>query len=203
MYELIVLSLLMRGPFHGYLIVKIANDMIGPWAKISSGTLYPLLGKMEQTGLIAAAPWSQSGSGERQARTFVITDEGRKRFHKLMMDMSSNLGEYEKIFRYKMAFIDLLKSKERLLLFNHYMNYCSTSILHMQTERANLAHELSQQPDTVFLENVVRTIQHVEDQLQRELDWARELRADELARAEALPTNAAPTNTEGTPHNQQ
>src|SRR5260370_2686110 len=98
-----------------------------------------------------------------------------------------------------MAFIDLLKSKERLLLFNHYMNYCSTSILHMQTERANLAHELSQQPDTVFLENVVRTIQHVEDQLQRELDWTRKLRANELARTKALPTNAPPTTTRGPP----
>jgi DNA-binding PadR family transcriptional regulator len=37
MYELMVLSLLMRSPLHGYLIVKITNDMIGPWAKISRG----------------------------------------------------------------------------------------------------------------------------------------------------------------------
>ena len=52
MYELIILSLLMRAPFNGYLIVKVANDQIGPWAKISSGSLYPLLGRMERQGLI-------------------------------------------------------------------------------------------------------------------------------------------------------
>lgn len=189
MYELIILSLLMRGPLHGYLIVKIANDMFGPWAKISSGTLYPLLSKMEQTGLISAATRNPSTSRERQARTFVITDEGRKRFHQAMMDMSSNLGEYPKFFRYKTAFIDLLESQERLLLFNHYINYCQTSILHLQTERANLVHELSQHPDAAFLANVVRAMRHVEDQVQMELDWVRGLRAEELARVEDLPTD--------------
>src|SRR5579859_5268808 len=102
MYELIVLSLLMRGPLHGYLIVKITNDMIGPWAKVSSGTLYPLLTRMEQAGLIAVIQAeSQSVAGERQTRTFLITEEGRKRFHQVMMDMSSNPGDYQRFFRYK------------------------------------------------------------------------------------------------------
>ena len=41
MYELIILSVLMRMPMHGYLIVKITNDQIGPWAKIRSETLSP------------------------------------------------------------------------------------------------------------------------------------------------------------------
>ena len=49
MYELIILSLLMRFPLHGYLIAQIANDTIGPWAKISNGTLYPLLTRLEQS----------------------------------------------------------------------------------------------------------------------------------------------------------
>ena len=30
MYELIILSLLMRFPLHGYLMMKITNDQIGP-----------------------------------------------------------------------------------------------------------------------------------------------------------------------------
>ncbi len=187
MYELIVLSLLMRGPFHGYLIVKIANDMIGPWAKISSGTLYPLLGRMEQAGLITSAQGEQSSAEERrerQARTFLITDDGRKRFHQLIMDMSSNLGDYPRIFQFKLLFFDLIESRERLLLFNHYINYCATSILYLQTERANLGQELSQQSSTVFLESIVRVMEHMEQQTQKELDWVTRLRADELTRAQ-------------------
>ena len=56
MYELIILSLLMHQPLHGYLIAKITNDMIGPWAKISNGTLYPLLTRLEKAGLITTSP---------------------------------------------------------------------------------------------------------------------------------------------------
>ena len=55
MYELIILSLLMREPIHGYLISKIINDIIGPIAKVSHGWLYPRLAKLEQEGLIAAS----------------------------------------------------------------------------------------------------------------------------------------------------
>ena len=84
MYELIILTLLMRMPMHGYLIVKITNDQIGPWAKISSGTLSTILNKLEQTGLIAILPQERIPvRGDRHLRTFTITEEGRKRFHQL------------------------------------------------------------------------------------------------------------------------
>ena len=43
MYELIILSLLMREPIHGYRISKIISDIIGPIAKVSHGWLYPCL----------------------------------------------------------------------------------------------------------------------------------------------------------------
>lgn len=186
MYELIALALLMRVPLHGYLIVKITNDTIGPWAKISSGTLYPLLSRMEQAGLIALAASEPLGKqSERPMRTFSITEEGRKRFHQLMMDMSSNLGDYQKIFRYKMGYIDLLRPQERLLLINHYINYCQTSILHTQTERANLAFELSYLPDQQFLTNLTSTMDHIIKQMQAELDWARGLREREVTRTES------------------
>ena len=48
MYEFIILAQLMNGPAHGYLIAKIINDMIGPFARISYGRLYPLLAKLEE-----------------------------------------------------------------------------------------------------------------------------------------------------------
>ena len=195
MYELIVLSLLMRSPFHGYLIVKITNDMIGPWAKISSGTLYPLLTRMEHAGLISTLKsTSKADSGERQTRTFMITEEGRKRFHQVMMDMSSNLGDYQNTFRYKMGFSDLLQPQERLLLINHYINYCQTSILHLQTEMASLTHELSGFPQQHFMKNVLRVMEHIERQTQAELLWARGLREQELAQKESQNTEALAVN---------
>jgi DNA-binding PadR family transcriptional regulator len=181
MYELIILSLLMRMPMHGYLIVKITNDQIGPWARISSGTLSTILNKLEQTGLIAIMPQENDlqRSG-RHLRTYMITDEGRKRFHQLMMDTSSNLGDYQKFFHYKMVFMDLLGPDERVLLMNHYMNYCQITILHLQTEMDGLVHELADHPSPTFLENILRVMKHIVQQWQAELDWVKSLREEEL-----------------------
>jgi DNA-binding PadR family transcriptional regulator len=142
------------------------------------------LGRMEQAGLITTTQSEENSTDERRARTFLITEDGRRRFYQLIMDMSSNLGDYSRIFHYKLIFFDLIESKERLLLFNHYINYCATSILYLQTERANLRHELSQQSSRVFLESIVRVMEHMEQQTQQELDWATRLRAEELARAQ-------------------
>ncbi len=73
MYEFIILSQLMHGPAHGYLIAKIINDMIGPYARISYGRLYPLLAKLEQNGLITAEKAVPSGQpGDRQLRIYTL-----------------------------------------------------------------------------------------------------------------------------------
>lgn len=184
MYELIILSLLMRFPLHGYLMMKITNDQIGPWAKISSGTLSTILSKLEQTGLIAVLQQEGDGAhGDRRARTYTITEEGRKRFHQLMMDTSSNLGEYSKFFHHKMTYFDLLQPAERLLLVNHYMYYCQATVLHTQTEMDSLVYELADHPNPAFLENLLRVMKHIVEQWQAEFEWARGIREQELAQA--------------------
>lgn len=183
MYELIILSLLMRFPLHGYLMMKITNDQIGPWAKISSGTLSTILGKLEQAGLIAVLPQdSHAANGDRRARTYTITEEGRKRFHQLMMDTSSNLGDYQKFFHHKMTYFDLLRPAERLLLLNHYMNYCQATVLHIQNEMDSLVYELAgDHANPAFLENLLRVMKHIVEQWQAEFDWVKGIREQELA----------------------
>jgi DNA-binding PadR family transcriptional regulator len=144
------------------------------------------LNGLEQRGLIAVLPQERAGSarGTRRVRTYTITDEGRKRFHQLMMDTSSNLGEYQKFFYRKLEYFDLLRPNERLLLLNHYINYCQTTILHVQTERESLVHELADHRNPAFLENVVRVMKHVEEQWQAEFEWIRGIREEELMRME-------------------
>jgi len=183
-YELIILSLLMRMPMHGYLIMKITNDQMGPWAKISSGTLSTILNKLEQTGLIANLPQESTPvRNSRQMRTFTITEEGRKRFHQLMMDTSSNLGEYQKLFYRKMEYLDLLRPDERLLLINHYINYCQATILHVQTEMESIVYEMAEHSTPAFLENVLRVMKHNMQRWQAEFDWIRSIREQELLKA--------------------
>ena len=180
MYELIILSLLMRFPFHGYLIAQIANDMIGPWAKISNGTLYPLLTKLEQNGLITRVSDEQgTGQPEQHGRTFTITEAGRKRFHQVMMDTTSNIGDYQRLFHLKVPYLDLLLSRERLHLLNHYINYCQACLLHIKTHAENLEHELGENAETnpLYKELVLQVMQERARQWQAEVDWTIRLQA--------------------------
>jgi DNA-binding PadR family transcriptional regulator len=188
MYELIILSLLMNGPLHGYLIAKITNDIIGPWAKVSNGTLYPLLAKLEKSGYIAIATGgSDQRQGERIARTFEITDDGRKRFHKLMMDTSSNPGEYQKFFQLKVAYLFRLQPMERLHLLDHYINYCQTHILYSRSEAKEFVEITADQDymPTARMEGTLEVFEHIIDYWQAELKWVQNLRAKEVARIES------------------
>jgi DNA-binding PadR family transcriptional regulator len=189
MYELLVLALLMHGPWHGYLITKIANEMIGPWAKISPGTLYPLLARLEQAELIVALPREEASRSQRQSHRYAITAAGQRRFHTLMMDTSSNLGDYPRIFHLKAVHLGFLSPRERLHLVNHYINYCERTILHMQSEAQDMqrmqseAQEMQREAsdNPTFTAAVVDILQHLANLEQGELAWARRVRERALA----------------------
>ncbi len=189
MYELIILSQLMLQPAHGYMISSIINDMIGPYARISNGRLYPLLAKLEKSGLIA--PYTEAPASlqsDRQLRSYQITEAGRRRFHELMKDTTSNPGEYQKIFLQKVTMLEYLKSSERLRLLDHYINYCQAHVLHITAEADDL---VQRSPDwgpdwgPTHFKAVLDVMQHMIDQWQLELDWAKTLREREIARIES------------------
>ena len=190
MYELIILSILMREPAHGYLIASIINDIIGPYAKISNGRLYPLLSKLEELGMIVTVDRTfQTSKGERNVRSYEITDEGRERFHKLMMDTTSNPGDYRQIFLQKVGRLRFLKPVERLYLIDHYINYCQAHILHLTAEGEDL--QVGKHLSPAHLSATLKVMQHLIDQWQLELEWTRSLREEELAQAEDI-DNARP-----------
>ena len=184
MYELIILSFLIRDPMHGYLMARIINDMIGPYARFSNGRLYPLLAKLEEEGLIVAYTEPRdTHKGERQLRSYQITDEGRKRFHDLMMDTTSNPGDYQRIFLHKVRFLEFLKPTERLYLIDHYINFCQAHVLHLTAEEEDLARTNHLSPSK--LDVTLNVMQHMIDQWQLELEWAKSLHEKELARRES------------------
>jgi DNA-binding PadR family transcriptional regulator len=189
MYEFIILALLMRTPMHGYLIARIASDQIGPWAKISSGTLYTILAKLERTGLIALAPQTAPERGGRQLRTYTITTDGRERFYQIMRDTSSNLGDYQRLFYYKLIYFDLISAEERALLWEHYINYCRTGAHYFQTEAEALRRQLVGPANEVFLGQALRVMRRVEQQWRDELAWATAERASEADIALSKPSS--------------
>ena len=196
LYEFILLAQLMNGPAHGYLIAKIINDMIGPFARLSYGRLYPLLAKLEENGLITAEVDGRGKQHDRHLRVYTITDAGRMRFQALMNDTSLNPGDYQYLFAYKVTAFTHISVVDRLHVIDHYINHCQTNIFHLQTEiedmmvkAAEIDDPRQESPersrnfsrlDMYSIENIVNVLQHSNDIWKLQLEWAKSLREREV-----------------------
>jgi DNA-binding PadR family transcriptional regulator len=188
LYELIILALLMREPAHGYRIAKVINDFLGPATRLSSGRLYPLLASLAAAGLIA--PLAE-GRGERaagrRARAYTITELGRRRFHQVMLDTTSQPGDYQRLFQLKATVLGLLTPTERLWLIDHYRTYCQAHIFHLTAEIEDFATLDPTRRTRLRVEAIVEVMRHRIDQWRLELAWADRLRAREAALAPGPP----------------
>ncbi len=188
MYELLVLSLLMHWPLYAYLIAEIANHILGPWERISRGTLSSLLTRLEKDGLIAPAdPAQVPFPTDRPSRVFAITSTGRKRFYQLMMDTTSNQGTYQRLFRIKALHLEYVSPEDQLSLVDHYLSYCQMG-LHYQQAAAQefVTNPIKQRSISSFYSAVALELMDlVSQQWQLELTWAQRLR-ERVVAAQAL-----------------
>jgi len=203
-YELIILGTLMVGPFHGYLIAKIMQNILGPYGKISAGRLYPLLMKMEEAGLISVEPVAEQQEHQQQrrfqipSRRYRITEAGCRRLHILMMDTTSYLGDYQKVFLQKVAYFSFLQPEERLHLIEHYIGYCKSLVSYGTTRAEELAQSGTENPIGMTAEqlaDLLTGMQHKIQQWQQELLWAEGLREKVKAN---MSTSASPPSETGT-----
>jgi DNA-binding PadR family transcriptional regulator len=74
--EALILACLERGPQHGYQIALDIEQCAGPTFRFNHGTLYPILHKLEQEGLIKGA-WSH-GAPPRRRKSYELTAKGRR-----------------------------------------------------------------------------------------------------------------------------
>jgi DNA-binding PadR family transcriptional regulator len=179
MYELLVMALLMRWPLHAYFIADITNSIMGPWEKISRGSLSGLLAKLEHSGMIepgdpALVPFPPT----RPARVFAITAAGRERFFHLMMDTTSNPGNYQRIFRLKALHLEFLQPKDQLFLVDHYLYYCQTAAHHMREEAEDMrGNALKRDTSSEWLmATALDLMATAAEQWELERAWAQQLR---------------------------
>ena len=74
--ELLVLTLLEGRPRHGYDIGKLMEERSNGQIRFHVGSLYPILFRLEDRGLIAGR-WLEK-DGERRRRCYRLTPAGRK-----------------------------------------------------------------------------------------------------------------------------
>ncbi|HLZ64002.1 MAG TPA: PadR family transcriptional regulator, partial [Ktedonosporobacter sp.] len=123
-YELFVLGELMTGAHHGYILHEIIQRMLGPFHRLSWGTLYPLFRRLEQQGLITSEtePRSQEEGGQPR-KLYHITEAGQSRFFTLMLDRGEYSPDYQDLFMVKLSKFVFLTSPQQLVVLQQYREY--------------------------------------------------------------------------------
>ena len=187
MYELIILSLLMRRATHGYVIAGVINDVIGPFARASNGRIYPLLAQLEEQGLISVHDEATSDGG-RVSRSFAITAAGRVRFRELMLDTSSNPREYRELFAFKVNAFDYIVPADRVRILDHYVQFADAHVRHLEGEAADLATATTYGMSDAERRRFAGVFDHLTAVWRREAEWARTM----LAAERKAPARRAP-----------
>jgi PadR family transcriptional regulator PadR len=87
------------GPLHGYGIVKRIEQISGGAFNVNQGTLYPVLLKLEQEGSIASE-WGAS-ENNRKARFYKLTRAGRKQLETEARDWEQKAAIIGRFFSVK------------------------------------------------------------------------------------------------------
>jgi len=69
-----VLAALLRGPLHGYAIMKRAGELSGGRVRLATGTLYTALDRLTAEGHVRLV--SEESVGGRVRRTYELTESG-------------------------------------------------------------------------------------------------------------------------------
>jgi PadR family transcriptional regulator, regulatory protein PadR len=74
--DMIVLAALAAGPAHGYAIIEEIKRRSGQAFDLPEGTVYPVLHRLEQAGLLESR-WTTADSGRRR-RVYTLTRRGER-----------------------------------------------------------------------------------------------------------------------------
>jgi DNA-binding PadR family transcriptional regulator len=152
-YELFVLGELMTGPHHGYRLYEIIQRILGPFQRLSWGTLYPLIRRLEQQGLLVSEmgqhPTHVSEGRGLQRKAYRITEKGRERFFALMLEPGEYSRDYAEVFTIKLSKFALLSPAQQLVILQQRRDYLSAlrghyahGIHHLQTNTAISKEEM-------------------------------------------------------------
>jgi DNA-binding PadR family transcriptional regulator len=112
MIELAILGLLKERPMHGYQLNRELSDQLGGLWRVSFGSLYPSLRRLERQGAITSEP----GTGARRKTVYAITEEGEGLFLDLLQEPPQEGQTEDARFRVRLAFFRYLPPETRVRL---------------------------------------------------------------------------------------
>ncbi len=94
--EALILAVLAGGPRHGYQLAQEIADSSAGDLRFKHGTLYPILHRLEQAGLIVGS-WSDEGPRGKR-KTYVLTGSGRRHLAALRLEWRQLTAQLERSF---------------------------------------------------------------------------------------------------------
>jgi DNA-binding PadR family transcriptional regulator len=114
MLELAVLGLLKERPMHGYQLSRELGDSLGGLWRVSYGSLYPTLRRLERDGAIESEAGDERAA--RRKKVYRITLKGEQVFLELLQETPHDTQTEDARFRMRLAFFRYLPPETRIRL---------------------------------------------------------------------------------------
>ncbi len=114
MIELAILGSLKERPMHGYQLSRELAAQVGGLWRVSYGSLYPTLRRLQASGAIDAD--GAEGTGGRRKTVYRITPQGEELFLELLQEAPQEGQAEDARFRMRLAFFRYLPPETRIRL---------------------------------------------------------------------------------------
>jgi DNA-binding PadR family transcriptional regulator len=185
MLELAILGLLKERSMHGYQLSKRLSDTLGGFWRVSYGSLYPTLKRLEREGAVEQV-FDEVAVGRRK-NVYRITEKGEALFLELLQEAGHDTSTEENRFRVRLAFFRYLAPDARIRLLERRRAYLEERLSTITASLTSTRERL----DTYTLS----LMQHGRDTTEQDIAWLNGLLAAER-RQTTTSTTGGPTRRE-------
>jgi len=169
--EIYALSVLQRGPVHGYeLKNRIRRPSIAP---VNNNSLYPALKRLERDGAVTKTVEQQEGRPARNV--YAITESGRRLLRDLVSSLPRELASDDEEFLLRVSFFDDLDVPVRLGVLATRREVVEQALAQVRGLLAEPPSGGTPGPARTWRR---RAQEQLVDRLTQELRWLDELRAE-------------------------
>jgi DNA-binding PadR family transcriptional regulator len=176
MLELAILGLLKDRSMHGYQLSKRLTDTLGGFWRVSYGSLYPTLRRLERDGAVERV-FDEQEVGRRK-NVYRITEAGESLFQRLLEEAGAESSSEDNRFRVRLAFFKYLAPDTRIRLLERRRAY-------LEERLSTITSSLSATRER-FDTYTLSLMQHGRDSTEQDIAWLSGLIAAERRQSDQM-----------------
>jgi len=129
--EILILAMLQQGPRHGYAIKKDIDRALGGIVALNNKTLYLVLKRFEEMGVVTRQVIQQEGKPNRHL--YELTERGNEVLQMYLRDFGPEQAAVEAEFFTRVSFFDLLEMPEREAILRGRLAYLQRGLEYLHS----------------------------------------------------------------------